>query len=127
MSVEPEPYMEPADGAQDDSTAASRKRHSMAYRASHDGSIEVRDVAASESGTDEFSSLDGDNTFTSMMLKLLTATTGGDEIIVIDIYDLLRRAHTHCRSSYLPHPPQFATNERAPVHFCRPQLPSPAC
>ena len=64
----------------------------------------------------------------SHMLKLLTATTGGgDDIIVIDIYDLLRRAHTHCRSSYLPHPPQFATNERAPVHFCRPQLPSPAC
>ena len=93
MSVEPEPYMEPADGAQDDSTAASRKRHSMAYRASHDGSIEVRDVAASESGTDEFSSTVGDDTFTSTMLKILTAATGGeDDIIVIDIYDLLRRA-----------------------------------
>ena len=94
MSVEPEPYMEPADGAQDDSTAASRNRHSMAYRASQDGPIEVRDGAASETGTDEFSPTDGDDTFTSTMLKLLTATTGGgDDIIVIDIYDLLRRAH----------------------------------
>ena len=54
MSVEPEPYMEPADGAQDDSTAASRKRHSVAYRASQDGPIEVSDGAASETGTDEF-------------------------------------------------------------------------
>ena len=56
--------------------------------------IEVGGGAASESGTDEFSSTDGDDTFTSTMLKLLTATTGGgDDIIVIDIYDLLRRAH----------------------------------
>ena len=75
MSAEPEPFVEPADGAQDDSSAASRRRTTAAYRASHEGPIEVGGGAASESGTDEFSSMDGDNTFTSTMLKLLTATT----------------------------------------------------
>ena len=94
MSAEPEPFVEPSDGPQDDSSAASRRRASAAYRASREGPIEVGGGAASESGTDEFSSTDGDDTFTSTMLKLLTATTGGgDDIIVIDIYDLLRRAH----------------------------------
>ena len=84
--------MEPTASAQGESDAASRRRTTAAYRASHEGPIEAGGGAVSESGTDEFSSLDGDNKFTSMMLKLLSATTGGDEIIVIDIYDLLRRA-----------------------------------
>ena len=71
MSLEPVPFMEPADGAQDDSSAASRRRNTAACKASHDGPIEVSGGAASESGTDEFSSTDGDNTFTSTVLKLL--------------------------------------------------------
>ena len=94
MSAEPEPFVKPSDGPHDDSSATSRRRASAAYRASCEGPIEVGGGAASESGTDEFSSTDGDDTFTSTMLKLLTATTEGrDDIIVIDIYDLLRRAH----------------------------------
>ena len=76
MSAEPEPFVEPSDGPHDDSSAASRRRASAAYRASREGPIEVGGGAASESGTDEFSSTDGDDTFTSTMLKLLTSHRG---------------------------------------------------
>ena len=73
--------MEPTAGAQGESDAASRRRTTAAHRVSHEGPIEVGGGAVSESGTDEFSSLNGDNTFTSMMKIMKIECTRADDYL----------------------------------------------